>query len=608
MKDYHLCVVLILRNEIMYDDNIMKGILQVFYAFFSSIIMAFAIQNEFLLFGSPVLGLFALVPLYLALADCDSFKKAGLLTALQMLCTHVFTSFWLGNFKDVAVFTLGATTAVYAVFGYFLGGLFFAPFYLTHKDALAERSGLKPFNVPARVLLFAALWTIYEWKKSIGFLAYPWGTLVMSAWKWKLVTQIVDITGTWGISFLFALFNALIAEGLSVFARGGERYSAPFASTGASAYTRGATRVVSFSYARTAAFCLLLFMLACIYGICRYTETRIPVKTVRTVLVQPNFNSWLSEQGENALEDAIELTRDQLNDAQNLVDKPDVILWSESVLPSALPNALTFYEGYPESDPLLPFITENGVPLITGSPVEVTAMGGEERVAGGIREFNNAAVYFDKEGSWRAFYGKIQLVPFAEVIPYADTRWMQTLMQTIAGFSSGWTPGKAFTVFDLPLKAGSVKAGTPICFEDAFPSVCRKLFFAGSEVFFNLTNDEWSKTASAEIQHFAIASYRAQEFRTTLVRCTNAGFTSITDPAGRLLYSLPLFEKTAGTYDVPIYERTVTAYARFGDWLPFLLLFMWAAFYAGTLPIFNAVHVRTRCLRQALLPHRPIRD
>ena len=107
--------------------------------------MAFAIQNEFLLFGSPVLGLFALVPLYLALADCDSFKKAGLLTALQMLCTHVFTSFWLGNFKDVAVFTLGATTAVYAVFGYFLGGLFFAPFYLTHKDALAERSGLKPF-------------------------------------------------------------------------------------------------------------------------------------------------------------------------------------------------------------------------------------------------------------------------------------------------------------------------------------------------------------------------------------------------------------------------------------------------------------------------------
>ena len=582
MQDYHLCVVLILRNEIMYDDNIMKGILQVFYAFFSSIIMAFAIQNEFLLFGSPLLGLFALVPLYLALAECNSFKNAGLLTALQMLCTHVFSSFWLGYFKDFAVFTLGATAAVYAVFGYFLGGLFFAPFYLTRKDALAERAGLKPFNVPVRVLLFAALWTIYEWKKSTGFLAYPWGTLVMSAWKWKLLTQIVDITGTWGISFLFALFNALIAEGLSLFARGGERYSAPFASTGNPVHNREPAKAVSFSYARTAAFCIVLFMLACIYGIRRYTEMRVPVKTVRTVLVQPNFNSWLSEQGENALEDAIALTRDQLNDAQNLVDKPDVILWSESTLPYALPNALTFYEDYPESDPLLPFIAEKGVPLITGSPVELTAMPEAKSSASGMREFNNAAAYFDKEGSWCAFYGKVQLIPFAEVIPYSDTRWMQTLMQSIAGFSSGWTPGKAFTVFDLPLKAGSVKAGTPICFEDAFPSVCRKLFFAGSEVFFNLTNDEWSKTGSAEIQHFAIASYRAQEFRTTLVRCTNAGFTSITDPAGRLLYSLPLFEKTAGTYDVPIYERTVTAYARFGDWLPLLLLFMWAAFYAAT--------------------------
>jgi len=196
----------------------------------------------------------------------------------------------------------------------------------------------------------------------------------MSAWKWKLVTQIVDITGTWGISFLFALFSALIAEGLSLFARGGERYSGYPTSSGNPAHSRGATKAVSFSYARTAAFCVVLFMLACIYGIRRYTEMRVPVKTVRTVLVQPNFNSWLSEQGENALEDAIALTREQLNDAQNLVDKPDVILWSESTLPYALPNALTFYEDYPESDPLLPFIAENGVPLITGSPVELTAM------------------------------------------------------------------------------------------------------------------------------------------------------------------------------------------------------------------------------------------
>ena len=111
-------------------------------------------------------------------------------------------------------------------------------------------------------------------------------------------------------------------------------------------------------------------------------------------------------------------------------------------------------------------------------------------------------------------YGKIQLVPFAEYIPYSDRPWMRSLMQKIAGFSSGWMPGDRYVIFNIPVKNGeTLSFSTPICFEDAFPEVCRKLFFAGSEVFINITNDSWSKTNSAEYQHFVISSYRAKEFR-----------------------------------------------------------------------------------------------
>lgn len=556
----------------------MRRFLQVCSVLFSAIMTAFAVQNEFLPFGSPFLGLFALVPLYLTFTKSDSFKEAGILNALYMVLTHVMTSFWLGYFKGFAVFTLGATAAFYAVTGYFLGTLFFAPFYITRKTAAEEKAGLKPLNCVIRIFLFAVLWTIYEWKKSTGFLAYPWGTLVMSAWKWKLLTQIVDITGTRGISFLFSLFNAVVGEGLFLMS---------------TTQKIGSNRNFS-GYVRTAVFCFSLFIFSFVYGIYQYTKERIPVKSVRTLLVQPVFDSWLSDESGDAVQQSIELTQKALDEAEK---NPDIILWSEGILTYPLPEYYSYYFYLPEEEPLIPFIQKTGIPFIIGGAVEITALYGDNTDAEEysstkrgvtsslIREFNNSALYFDTEGNWRDFYGKVQLVPFAEVIPYADKRWMQILMQSLVGFSSGWTPGKYYNLFDIPVQAAdnphgeSVKVGTPICFEDAFPYVCRNLFLEGSEAFFNLTNDAWSRTNSAEIQHYVIASFRAQEFRTTLVRCTNAGFTSVTDPAGRILYSQPLFESTAGIFDVPIYERTPTFYACFGDWLPVLFCFLWGFFY-----------------------------
>lgn len=551
----------------------MRRFLQVFSVIFSAIMTAFAVQNEFLPFGSPFLGLFALVPLYLTLAKSDSFKEAGILNAVYMVLVHVMTSFWLGYFKGFAVFTLGATAAFYAVTGYFLGTLFFAPFYITRKTAVEENAGLKPLNPVIRIFLFAALWTIYEWKKSTGFLAYPWGTLVMSAWKWKLLTQIVDITGTRGISFLFSLFNAIAAEGLFLMSTGRKI---------------GNRRIFS-GYIRSAVFCFSLFMLGTVYGVYQYTKERVPVKSIRTLLVQPSFDSWLSDESGDVVQQSIELTQKVLDKAEK---KPDIILWSEGILTYPLPDYYSYYFYLPEEEPLIPFMQKTGIPFIIGGSVEITGLYGNNADAEDsdtnrngssslIREFNNSALYFDTEGRWRDFYGKVQLVPFAEVIPYSDQRWMQILMQSLVGFSSGWTPGKFYTLFEIPVSrdTDSVKVGTPICFEDAFPYVCRNLFFEGSEAFFNLTNDAWSRTNSAEIQHYVIASFRAQEFRTTLVRCTNAGFTSVTDPAGCILYSMPLFESTAGIFDVPIYERTPTFYAFFGDWLPVLFCFLWGFFY-----------------------------
>ena len=107
----------------------MKGFLQIFfYTLISAILLALGIPNEIFIFGSPVLGLFSLAPLYLALNACNSYKKAGFVGAFHFGLVHILSSFWLANFKDFAIFTLGATALVYIVAGYIFGNLLYFPF------------------------------------------------------------------------------------------------------------------------------------------------------------------------------------------------------------------------------------------------------------------------------------------------------------------------------------------------------------------------------------------------------------------------------------------------------------------------------------------------
>ena len=96
----------------------------------------------------------------------------------------------------------------------------------------------------------------------------------------------------------------------------------------------------------------------------------------------------------------------------------------------------------------------------------------------------------------------------------------------------------------------------------------------------NLTNDSWSKIESAEYQHFAIAYFRAIELRTSLIRSTNGGYTTVINPKGEILRDLPLFKEGTLSIDIPLYTHKTTPYALFKDWLPLLLfiiliLYIW---------------------------------
>lgn len=553
--------------------------LQVFYSLLSGFFLSAGIPNDFFLYGLPAAGLFSAAPLYIAINTSKSYKTAFLCGALQTALCHLLSSFWLGNFRGFAVFTLGASLAGTGLIGGFISFIAYFPvLYSKKSDFLSELSGKKPFSVPFRILWFTSVYLIYEWCKSTGFLAYPWGTVSMTAFRWPLVTQIADITGVWGVTFLFVFFSSCLGEGILILGK---------------IQNSGAKREIFISFRNTFLCCAGFFIASSIYGAYQILRARQPEKTMNTVLVQQNNDSWSRNQKIN-----IQIS-EFLSDGgiQELKDKydenADLVVWSEAVLSKRFPAAEDFYNYFPENEPLLPFIRKKNAPFLIGGPYIINA----EK-----KDYGNGALLFDKDGKFRGVYTKMHLVPFAELIPGRQYEAVRNFVKKIAG-SYGWAPGEKPVVFEIPLSSSQPKAKTdfnvislldenqnegrkqnfvrittPICFDDSAIEVMRAMFLAGSECFVNITNDSWSKTKSAETQHFVVAHYRSIEFRTTTIRAANAGVTAVISPSGKTIASLPLFETGALSYKVPIFKRQMTIFARFGNWLPHLAVFFCLAF------------------------------
>ncbi len=531
----------------------MKPLKALFCVLLASIMLSLGIPNELFRNGIAPFGFVALIPFYLAVRETRSYRFAGVLSGLFALLVHVMASFWLAYFKDFAVFTLGASSIAYFLYA--------APVGWALRYVSRSRRAFRPF-------LFAAVWTLWEWLKSIGFLAYPWGTLVMTSFPLKPLIQIADLTGVWGIGFLLALVSCVFAELVPLTPVGSKsRQPRELSTTPRALSTLPRHHPFGSDQVKAVAFTAGLVILALAYGTVTLSRESRPVTTLDTILVQHNADTWEDGGLRKNLRVGQQLTRRALSQGR---PKADLVVWSESILTRPYLEHRDLYERLPADDPFTAFMAETETPLLVGSPVIVS------------REpllFSNSVILVGPAAERLDWYAKIQLVPFAEYMPFTEYRWVREFFDTIVGFSSGWTPGNEIKTMSVVNHEGTtVRFATPICFEDAFPSLCAALHNSGSDVLINLTNDSWSRTDSAEMQHFVIAAFRAVELRTTLVRSTNAGYTCVVDPRGTVLADLPLFTADALRVDVPIFERKTTFYARFGDWFPSilgLLLILW---------------------------------
>lgn len=497
----------------------------------SSILLPLALPNELFPNGQPVIGVVALVPLFLAYREAHTIRRAIHIGTVFAVVSTFLANYWLMFFGEFSVWTITGVIAGYVLFNLLLGPILWKASDAPHM--------WRPF-------LIAVVWTAYEYLTSVGYLGYPWGLVAYPVSGILPLMQHADITGVWSLSFLMAAANAVLAE-------------AP------GTYTRARVRPASIACAqllRQGAVVVALFVAAFVYG---WIRISVPIPTraeLDVVLVQQNADSWAAGGQEAALRTAQTLTREGI---QADTAAPDLVAWSETSLRYPYIENRDYYENRPAGDPFVEFVRQIDTPLLTGNHYVVDW---------DARESLNAAILLSTQAEVVDYYGKQHPVPFAEHVPFWEVPFVQEFFREVVGLQAIWVPGNRYTIFSVETKSGqTIRFGTPICFEDSFAYIGRGFVRRGADVLVNLTNNSWSRTDSAQIQHFVAARFRAIENRRTLVRSTNSGLTAVVDAYGRVIADLPMFEEAVLRTTVPIYHAdSLTAYTLLGDYLAYIFL------------------------------------
>jgi apolipoprotein N-acyltransferase len=247
---------------------------------------------------------------------------------------------------------------------------------------------------------------------------------------------------------------------------------------------------------------------------------------------------------------AEEIHRKHLDMSEDLLrkSKPDILFWSEAA------TLFPVREGGIWTKQIEELASTSRVPIILGSDT-LTA-----------NEIFNSAYFIDEQGQIKGQYDKVYLVPFGEFVPLKRIFFFAgKMVPEISDFTAG-------THFD-PFEVKGEKLSVAICFEVVFPQLVREFCNRGATLLSTITNDAWFGNTAAPYQHFGMAVMRAIEMRRYLVRDANTGISGFVDPYGRVLQTSGLFVPAEMTGEVR-FIREKTFYARYGDWIVYLSIFV----------------------------------
>lgn len=417
---------------------------------------------------------------------------------------------WIGNAVLVDAASFGWLYPLVLLGAGGVLGLFFAfPAWLTKFFS----------GIWAKVIAFAAFYTLFEWLRSFIFTGFPWNQLgSMFAFDISLL-QLASVMGTYGLTFLLILISA-----------------AP---------------VIYFCTKSKLSVFIPTTLFLIIWGFGSFRIHQLPAYTPSSTtirIVQPSIPQtmkWDQEYLENNFKQYIKLTRSQP------LDNIDLVIWGETATPFQLDMAPQYLNW------LKPAIPQGGY-LLTGL-VRL-----EFDQSGNIQPLNSMFIIDDKT-KILDYYDKVHLVPFGEYIPLRNylPEWIRPVANTIVNFKKG-EGFKLHNIKNIP------SFSTLICYEIIFPSqVVDKN--NRPKWLINLTNDGWYGESAGPYQHLVSTQLRAIEEGITIVRVANSGISSILYTTGNIINSLDLNESNILDVSLPETTSVTTIYGAAGNSLILIL-------------------------------------
>ncbi|MSP25748.1 MAG: apolipoprotein N-acyltransferase [Myxococcales bacterium] len=304
---------------------------------------------------------------------------------------------------------------------------------------------------------------------------------------------------------------------------------------------------------RSIAVGLAIFALALIYGDLRIRaiDARIArAEPVKIGLVQSHIGLL---DRKRAVKDSLALSKAARDQGAEL------LVWSEATIPGAF-DVATHQRG------LEKVTKEIGAAAVVGGVLyeRLEQTGPKGRRA---RYFNSAFIA-DASGKILGRYDKQFLLMFGEYLPLGE---LLPILYEWSPNSGAFTAGTSFE----PLRLGTHRIATTICYEDIIPSFVNKLVRAGDpDLLVNLTNDRWFQNEAAADgvtpdtaepwQHYALAKFRSIEHRMFLARVSNSGVSGIIDPVGRVVVQGGTMKREALVGEAR-YMRVATVYSVIGN-------------------------------------------
>ena len=360
----------------------------------------------------------------------------------------------------------------------FFGGWMFWIWQRLARRGVFERSPLlRPF-------VFAALWVIFEWSSTLGWIGVPWGRLALGQIKLLPMLQSASLFGSYFISLLLLLVNGLLAYAIL--------------------YPNRA--ILCRTLALSLAAANLLFG-----GIRLLLPVRTEGNTVRVAVIQGNIDSnqkWSDDGWYNFRGVYRDLTEEAAAAGAELV------IWPETTFPYELNTdhaSMRF---------LSSVARESRVRMIVGAMYE------DE-----LGELQNVLYYVEPDGRIREeVYSKRHLVPFGEYVPMRELFEMLYPPLTELAIFEDMKPGEEVALFESPYG----RIGSLICFDSIYEQLTLDSVREGAELLVLASNDSWFYDSVGVYMHQGQAQLRSIESGREMARAAVTGISSVISYRGEL--------------------------------------------------------------------------